>query len=145
MQLKDILREKGSEVWTVQAKQTVHEALRILVDRKIGALPVLSEDRHIVGIISERDIIRGCSRDMKHVDALPVSKLMTKNVFVATPEDDIRVIMATMTEKRVRHIPVLENGELRGIVSIGDVVKVLLQDSEHQIKLLKEYMYGSNP
>ena len=144
MQLKDILREKGSRVWTIQAKQTVHDALRMLVSHKIGALLVLNEDEKIVGIISERDIIRGCFEDVAHVEKTPVSKLMTKNIFVAAPEDDIRVLMATMTEKRVRHIPVLENGELKGIVSIGDVVKSLLQDSEHQIRYLKEYIYGSS-
>ena len=145
MKLKDVLREKDSKVWTVSARQTVHDALRILVERKIGALLVLNDAGKIAGIISERDIIRGCFQNAAAIETMPVSKLMTQNVFVASPEDDIRVIMATMTEKRVRHIPVLENGELKGIVSIGDVVKSLLQDSEHQIKFLKEYIYGSSP
>ena len=142
MQLKDILRNKGSKVWMIQEDQTIHEALQILVKQKIGALLVVDDADKIAGIISERDIMRGCYANSKELDAMPVNKLMTKNVILGRPEDEIRQVMETMTKNRVRHIPVVADGKLEGIVSIGDVVKALLEYSEYEIKRLKEYMYG---
>lgn len=145
MKIKDILQAKGSKVWMIKETQTLHEALHVLVEQKIGALLVLKEnDQDIAGIISERDIVRGCYFNRKEWDSVPVKDLMTRKIFIASPEDDIQQVMSTMTEKRVRHIPVLSEGELQGIVSIGDIVKFLLQDSEHQIQHLKQYLYGAN-
>ncbi len=142
--IKDILQHKGSKVWSVKANQTIQEALQILVRQKIGAVLVLNENGTIAGILSERDIVRGCYQDSKGLDKTPVKELMTKNVITGSPEDNISNVMAVMTENRVRHIPVLADGKVAGIVSIGDVVKALLEDSEHQIRYLKEYLYGSN-
>src|SRR3989338_8711544 len=122
MKLKDILGKKGSKVWTVKATQTVQDALKVLVNQKIGALLVLDEKDGIVGIVSERDIVRGCFQNNKELDAMPVSKLMTKEVVIGSPEDETNYIMGVMTQKRVRHIPVVAGGKLQGIVSIGDVV-----------------------
>ncbi len=144
MKLKDILKVKGSKVWMIKSSQSIHEALQILVTQKIGALLVLDEKKEsIIGILSERDIVRGCYARLKKMDKAPVSDFMTRKIVTASPEDDIRDIMAVMTQKRVRHIPVLEDNKLYGIVSIGDVVKALLEDSEHEIRHLKEYMFGS--
>ncbi len=142
MKLKDILDKKGSKVWTVKANQTISDALKVLVNQKIGALLVLDEKGGIVGIISERDIVRGCFENGKELDAMPVSKLMTKEVIIGSPEDETSYIMGVMTQKRVRHIPVVASGKLQGIVSIGDIVKSVIEDSQYEIHYLKEYIYG---
>ena len=146
MKISDILKHKGSNVWTLQAPQTVDEALQLFVTHHIGALVVLDENnKQIVGVISERDIVRGCYYKHSKLDNTLVRDLMTEKVITCSPDDPIDGIMAMMTNHRVRHIPVLVEGRLQGIVSIGDVVKALLEDSAHQIQNLKEYMYGSNP
>ena len=144
MKIKDILKIKGSKVWTVKSSQTVREALHFLMNQNIGALLVTEASGTIVGIISERDIIRGCYERGAKIESARVSEFMTRDVIIASPEDEINDIMGVMTEKRIRHIPVMTEGKLDGLVSIGDVVKSLLKDSEHQIKYLKEFMYGSN-
>lgn len=145
MKIKDILKVKGSKVCTVRMNQTLLDAVHLLVNHKIGALLVLNGKNQVVGIISERDIMRACSTKDKELDNIPINVWMTKKVIIGSPEDEIKDIMAIMTEKRVRHIPVVVKDELQGIVSIGDIVKSLLQDSEHQIQYLKEFMYGPAP
>ena len=142
MKLKDILGKKGSKVWTVKASQTIQNALKVLVNQKIGALLVLDEKGGIVGIVSERDIVRGCYQSGKELDVMPVSQLMTKEVVIGSPEDETSYIMGVMTQKRVRHIPVVAGGKLQGIVSIGDIVKSVIEDSQYEIHYLKEYIYG---
>ena len=143
MLLKDILGVKGSKVWTIRAHQTVREAVEILVRQKIGSLLVFGTGTEIVGILSERDVMQTCFQDGKSWESALVSKVMTKNVIIGTPEDQVEYIMGVMTQNRVRHIPVLDGKMLCGIVSIGDVVKALLKDSEYQNRYLKEYLYGS--
>ena len=142
MKLKDILGKKGSKVWTVKASQTIQNALKVLVNQKIGALLVLDEKGGIIGIVSERDIVRGCYQSGKELDAMPVSQLMTKEVVIGSPEDETSYIMGVMTQKRVRHVPVVAGGKLQGIVSIGDIVKSVIEDSQYEIHYLKEYIYG---
>ena len=142
MKLSDILKVKGSKVWTIKENQPVRDALHILVNQRIGALLALDEKGGIVGIISERDIVRGCHESAKTLDTMPVSRLMTKEVVIGSPEDETSYIMGVMTQKRVRHIPVVSEGRLQGIVSIGDVVKSEIEDSKYEIHYLKEYIYG---
>ncbi len=142
MKLRDILKVKGSKVWTIKTIQSVRDALQILVNQKIGALLVLDEKGGIVGIISERDLVRGCYQNGKELDAMPVNKLMTKEVVIGSPDDETSYIMGVMTQKRVRHIPVVSEGKLEGIVSIGDVVKSVIEDSQYEIHYLKEYISG---
>lgn len=143
MLLKDILSYKGSKVWSVKANQTVREAVEILVNQRIGALLVFDENGEIKGIISERDVMRECYQNARSWESLPVNKVMTKNIVIGTPEDPVDYIMGIMTQNRVRHIPVLQGKTLCGIVSIGDVVKAQLKDSEYENRYLKEYLYGS--
>jgi len=142
VKLKDILTKKGSAVWTVKANQTIRQALEILVAKKIGSLVVLDESNRIAGIISERDIVRGSYEHPREISDLPVSKLMTKKVIIGSPEDETKYIMGIMTQSRVRHIPVVHEGKLKGLVSIGDVVKSVIDDSNYEIHYLKEYIYG---
>ena len=143
MKIKDILQAKGSKVWMVRENETIQDVLHVLVSQKIGAILVSDEKgEKIAGIISERDIVRGAFSWGDKLSKMPVSKLMTRHVIVGSPEDDITQVMDLMTEKRLRHLPVVDGGRLRGIVSIGDVVKILMRDAEHEIRHLKEYMYG---
>ncbi len=144
MKLKDILGKKGGDVWTVRSNQTILQALEILVSKKIGALVVLDEKNRIAGIISERDIVRGTYVHPRELVDMPVSKFMTEKVIVGSPEDETSYIMGIMTQSRVRHIPVVSEGKLEGLVSIGDVVKSVIDDSNYEIHYLKEYIYGRN-
>lgn len=142
MKLKDILAKKGNIVWTIKSDQTIQQALEILVTKKIGALVVLDESNRIAGIISERDLIRGSYVHPRELVDFPVNKFMTKKVIIGSPEDETSYIMGIMTQSRIRHIPVVQDGKLEGLVSIGDVVKSVIDDSNYEIHYLKEYIYG---
>ena len=122
MKVRNILTTKGTNVITVRPEQSLQEAARLLAEYNIGALVVLNETGQVVGIISERDIIRKSARQ---ADAFsrPVGEVMTKDVITGLTNDDLVSVMHTMTEKRFRHLPIVEQGELVGIISIGDIVK----------------------
>jgi CBS domain-containing protein len=122
MNISRILAIKGRGVVTVLPSQTVREALSLFADRNIGSLVVVDSMGQIAGIITERDIIRGLVRD-ETIFAYSVEELMTRDVITAMPEDDLSSVANTMTEKRIRHLPVVKESKLIGIVSIGDVVK----------------------
>ncbi len=135
MQISNILAKKGSDVVTVAPAQTVREALTLLVGKRIGALVVVEADK-VVGLLSERDIIREAAQN-EALFGQPVSSIMTKDVIVAHPGDDLRAVENTMTVKRFRHLPIMDHGELVGIVSIGDVVKAALEEYEGVIETLE--------
>ncbi len=122
MNIQGILATKGTHVVTIQPHQTIREALATLVSYNIGALVVINTANEPIGIISERDIIRAAAQD-ESVFSLSVSTLMTREIVTGMPDDDLEVVAHTMTEKRIRHVPVVDQGRLIGIVSIGDVVK----------------------
>lgn len=135
MQISNILAKKGSDVVTIRPTQTIREALTLLVGARIGALLVIDAPGKVVGLVSERDIIRAAAQDETLFD-LPVSRIMTQDVIVAQPGDDLKAVEKTMTERRFRHLPILDRGELVGIVSIGDVVKAALDEYEGEIETL---------
>jgi len=122
MKVQTILAKKGTNVVTIRPEESIKEATRLLVEYNIGALVVVNEARQPVGIISERDILRAAAR-RDDAFARPVSQVMTKDVIIGLPQDDIISVAHTMTERRFRHLPIMEKGELIGIISIGDVVK----------------------
>jgi len=135
MQISNILAKKGGDVVTVRPEQTIREALALLVGKRIGALLVVEAGK-VVGLVSERDIIR----EAAHNEALfgqPVSGIMTKDVIVAHPGDDLHAVEQTMTVKRFRHLPIMDHGELVGIVSIGDVVKAALDEYAGVVETLE--------
>jgi CBS domain-containing protein len=142
MKVKDILEKKGTQVWTVEQKATVHDALGKLMEHRIGALIVLNEKGEVAGIISERDIIRESHRNAHQLDSLKVEQAMSKKLIVGALEDEIDYIMGIMTNNRIRHIPIIHQGKLHGMISIGDVVKAQLQDKEYENRYLKDYIYG---
>ena len=122
MNIASILATKGSRVFTIRPEQSIRQVLGVLAERNIGALVVVDGAGAPVGIISERDIVREAARN-ERVFEKAVGEIMTKDVVVGTPQDDLVSVGVTMTEKRIRHLPVVDKGKLVGIVSIGDVVK----------------------
>lgn len=137
----DILRIKGNDVWSTTPDATVYEALQTMAEKNVGALVVLDANT-VVGIMSERDYARKVILHGKSSREIRVREIMTSEVYYVSPDQDIQDCMAQMTEKRVRHLPALENDQLLGIISIGDVVKALIAEHESTIKHLEDYITG---
>ncbi len=141
MKVKDVLASKGSKVCFVQTNDTIKHAVSTLIQEKIGALLVYDDDKDIVGILTERDIMRAFHEYGKKLEETLVNKVMTRRVIIGTPDDDLEYIMNIMTHNRIRHVPIVENEQLQGIISIGDVVKAQLHDSRAQIKYLQDFLH----
>ena len=139
--VKDILRVKGSDIWSTTPDATVYEALQTMAEKNVGALVVLDADT-VVGIMSERDYARKVILHGRSSREIRVREIMTSEVYFVRPEQDIQECMAQMTDKRVRHLPALENDRLVGIISIGDVVKAVIAEHESTIKHLEDYITG---
>jgi len=138
MSIQSILDHKGSKVVTIAPDTRVGAAAHRLRLEHIGAI-IITSDGRIEGILSERDIVYGLTEHGAAVTDLPVSALMSRNVHSCRPTAEIRDVMRLMTQHRIRHVPVVENGALRGIVSIGDVVKSRLEDMELETNVLRDY------
>jgi len=138
-----VLNHKGRNVVTVAPHQSVAAVVKVLVANRIGAVPVVDKEGLLLGIISERDIIRGMSEQADAVLGLPAEQLMTRQVKTCSPEDQLVAIMQVMTSQRVRHLPVVENGALHGIISIGDVVKQRLDELQFETDELRRYISSS--
>ena len=138
--VSSVLKNKGHDVVSVAPHQTIASVVKVLTQNRIGAAPVINEAGQLIGIISERDIIRGMSEYAGTVLTLPAEQLMTREVKTCTSEDQLVDIMEVMTLQRIRHLPVVENGELRGIVSIGDVVKQRLEEVQSEAEELRSYI-----
>ncbi|MGO9342244.1 MAG: CBS domain-containing protein, partial [Acidimicrobiales bacterium] len=123
MKISTLLERKGTSVATIAGVATIREAVAELQSRRIGALVVSADGEHIEGILSERDVVRGIADRGGELLEDPVNSIMTSTVFTCTPDDDTESLMAVMTDRRFRHVPVETDGLLSGIVSIGDVVK----------------------
>lgn len=139
MRVANILQSKGSSVKTITADATVRELSRQLSTDSIGAVVVVSSGGRLAGIISERDVARGLADHGAALPALPVSQLMTKGVVTCAPDDSIASISKIMTQRRIRHLPVLDGGELVGLVSIGDVLKFRLDEVQLEANVLRDY------
>jgi CBS domain-containing protein len=139
MQVENILQSKGRAVETVTSATTIAQAVDVLNAKRIGAVVVVDAGK-VVGILSERDVVRHLGTDWAALANRPVSEIMTKNVFTASRFATISDVMERMTEKRIRHMPVVDNNELGGIVSIGDVVKRKIEETEQEALALKEYI-----
>ena len=138
--VSSVLKHKGHDVVTVAPQQTVASVVKVLAQNRIGAVPVINEGGQLIGIISERDIIRGMSEHAGAVLTLPAEQLMTRDVKTCSSEDQLVDIMEVMTLQRIRHLPVIQNGALHGIVSIGDVVKQRLEDVQSEAEELLRYI-----
>jgi CBS domain-containing protein len=140
VQISQLLRRKGREVATIDGSESVRTALAVLAEKGIGALVVSSDGRRIDGIISERDVARGLHSHGAGLLAEPVSSVMTAQVHTCRPDASVHDLAQTMTDHRVRHVPVVEDDALIGIVSIGDVVKARLDELEEERKQLVDYI-----
>ncbi len=137
--VQDILSEKGTDIWSVKPDDKVIDALKQMAEKNIGAVLVINNGE-IEGIFSERDYARKVALEGKSSRELLVKEIMSPNVLFVTPDKNCEDCMALMIKKRVRHLPVLEDGKLKGIISIGDVVKAIMDHKEHTIDQLEQYI-----
>ncbi len=138
MSIADILCQKGHRVVAVQGSASIVTAVELLTDNRIGAMVVHDPLGRLIGIVSERDIIRGLRERGSAIVNLKVADLMTRDVLTCKPSDRIKDVMAVMSGRRIRHMPVLDDGRLVGIVSIGDVVKSRLEEREQEVTVLQD-------
>jgi len=138
--VSSVLKHKGHEVVTVAPNQTVTAIVKVLTQHRIGAVPVVNERGEIIGIISERDIIRGMAQHADAVLTLAADRLMSRDVKTCSSEDQLDDLMEVMTRQRIRHLPVVADGSLHGIVSIGDVVKQRLEEVQSEAEELRNYI-----
>ncbi len=151
MRIADILRKKGSSVVTIEADKTVHDAIGILNEHHIGAVVVTDQNGSVQGILSERDILRQCGEHCARMTSAPqsgeecpalVRDLMTTNLIIGVPDDDIRYVMGIMTKNKIRHLPIIDDGSLVGIISIGDVVSASIEETDFENRMLTDYVHG---
>ena len=141
--IEQLLNNKDDQIWSVKPKISIFEALKIMSDKEIGALLVI-EDEKLVGIFSERDYARKVILKGKSSKNTQVGELMTKKVLYIDPEQTINDCMAIMTDKHIRHLPVIENDKVIGIVTIGDVINQIISEQEFTIKHLENYITGTH-
>ena len=140
--VRELLAKKGSEVWSVSPDATVYDALQVMAARNVGAVLVL-DDGELAGILSERDYARQVILKGKASRDTPVRDIMTTSVVSVSPDRTIDDCMALMTERRIRHLPVLQSDVLLGVLSIGDVVKAVISEKEFHIEQLESYIASS--
>jgi len=137
--VSQILKDKGDLVFTVSPDETVVAAAALLHTRRVGAMVVV-EHGEVVGILSERDLVRLVAEGGEDALSRPISHCMTRDVVFAAPSETLDILMSRMTDRRMRHLPVLDNGRLAGIISIGDLVKYKISEIEHEADGLKAYI-----
>ena len=152
MLIRDLLLEKGRNVETIEADQTIHSAIQRLNRHRIGALVVTGDHDEVVGIITERDILMVCGNRCAHLSEPPtedeadclnlVRYAMTRDVVIGVPSDDLNYAMGVMTKNRIRHLPIVRDGKLEGIVSIGDLVNACWLEAADENQHLKDYIQG---
>ncbi|MBS1253460.1 MAG: Arabinose 5-phosphate isomerase KdsD [Anaerolineales bacterium] len=140
--VRQLLERKGYDIWSIAPDASVYDTVRLMADKNVGALMVV-EGPKLVGVVSERDVARKIVLQEQHSKHIPVEKIMTSNVLCIHPEQTIEECMALMTDKRIRHLPVIEEDEeLIGVISIGDVVKADIADKEFIIEQLETFITG---
>jgi len=139
MLVRDILQNKGASVHAIESSATMTEAAQRMMEFRCGSLMVLDGEQP-VGIITERDVLRTCAAG-KNLDHARVEECMTREIVTGTPDDEVKHVMGVLTRMRIRHLPILENGKLVGLISIGDVVKCQYDALEFENHVLKSYIY----
>ena len=143
MLIADILREKGAHVQTTSSEALLKDAIKLLATQRIGALLVSENGRSIDGILSERDVVRALADESVEFSGHKVGDLMTRGVFTCGPEATVISVMELMDEKRIRHVPVVVNDVLAGVVSIRDIINARLKETESERKQLEQYIAGA--
>lgn len=146
MKVQDVIRQKGGQIVSVGGEDTVFSAVNLLNTHRIGALIVMDAGGEVSGLLTERDILRHLSESGGGLGDCRVADIMTpKNkLVIATPDDSVDYAMGAMTRNHVRHLPVVDKGAVAGLISIGDVIKILLSDKEHENKMMAEYISGTS-
>jgi CBS domain-containing protein len=139
--VRQLLQAKGYDIWSVAPDDSVYDALKLMADKNVGAV-LVTEAGNLVGILSERDYARKVILKGRTSKDTPVREIMTEKVVYVRPDQTTEECMALMTDKRVRHLPVVENDQLIGIISIGDVVKAIMSHQEFMIEQLENYITG---
>lgn len=145
MKAKDILATKGTRVVTVEKECTIIDAMSIFSANRVGSLLVQDKDGTILGIIGARDVLMAVINHLEEIKNLTVEKVMTTDLIVGSPDDKVDYLMAIMTENRIRHIPIFEGKDLKGLISIGDVVKSQMKEKDVENKYLKDYIADKYP
>ena len=146
MHISEILKKKKSnEVITIAPKTSVREAVRLFRERKIGAAPIVNPGPAVVGLLTERDVLHGIADHGAAVLDMQVEQLMTRDVYTCTPEDGYHQVMHLMTDRHVRHVLVVVDGQLTGIVSVGDMMKNRLDESQLEINVMRDYTHFRLP
>jgi len=148
MKIEDILKTKGTKVFTVNQDKTVYEAMKTFAANKVGSLLALDEQGGIIGILGARDVLMETLKECEKLKETKVKEIMTQKIITGAPEDDLKYAQTIMTGNRIRHFPVVENKELVGIISIGDILKIQLaqfEEFEVENRYLKDYVLGKYP
>lgn len=145
MQVKDILKSKNREVVTANAETPVPEAMKALISNKISCLPVVSDNDELKGIISDKDIFKKVHEDPDGFRSSTVGELMSRDLIVGVMDDEVAYIAGIMTNNRIRHVPIVEENKLKGLVSIGDIVKTQMEHIKVENRYLKQYIAGDYP
>lgn len=141
LRVKHLLARKGQDVWSVDADEPVLEAIQIMADRHVGALPVLRNET-LVGVISERDYARKVVLLGRSSAETPVWQIMSSPAVTVTPEQRVKECMQIMTERRIRHLPVVEHDRMVGVISIGDLVRAVIEEQQETIEQLERFIAG---
>ncbi|GLR81316.1 CBS domain-containing protein (plasmid) [Azospirillum oryzae] len=142
MHVAAVLKRKGNRIVSATPGDSVAAVTRLLTEHRIGAVLVMDDDGQPVGILSERDVVRAVARDGADALDRPAADLMTRELITGTPTDTVADMMAVMTQRRIRHVPIVESGQVIGVISIGDVVKARIDDAELEVESLRGYVAG---
>lgn len=143
MRIVDVLKRKGLEVATLDGSATVRQLVGLMVDQGIGSVVVLSQQGSVAGLVSERDLVRRLRVEPEQILEQPVQAIMNVDIVLCAPTDSVDAVLETMTDRRIRHLPVVEDGHLIGLVSIGDLVKSHIDDLSHERDQMSAYISGS--
>lgn len=143
--IKEILQDKGSEFVSLKPQDKVAQAVQAMVHHNIGSVLIISEEGGLVGIFTERDFLNLSLRRSEQLKDARLETVMTTDLIIGFPEDEVDYTLGVMTQNKIRHLPVLDGDEIKGVVSIGDLVKSQLKDKEFEIHYLKDYIMGTYP
>lgn len=145
MKTKDILSEKGTRVITVQETLLLVDVVSMFLTNNIGSVVVVNNHDEVIGIVAPYDVIKAIRHHPEYISTITVSEVMSRDIIIATLDDNIDQLMAIMTENRIRHLPVIDRGELTGLISIGDLVKAKSSARDVEIRHLTDYVGGKYP
>jgi CBS domain-containing protein len=143
--IEDYLQGNNGDIIFVRPEATVHDAIKAMAEHKIGSVLVISEDEKLQGIFTERDVLNFCVHRIDEIKSTPVEEVMTKNLIIGLLDDNVGYLMGIMSSNKIRHLPILKDTKVAGVVSIGDLVKSQMKNIEYENRYLKDYIRGKYP